>query len=592
MVSRSDRRALRITSRRTAIAVLSVFALVCAGAVGLTAVQREDGGAAAVSASNPCVGDSLPAGGIQHLVIVWFENTSAASDGTVSGAPFVNSLVGHCTHAQRYTDANYKVDGTTKDGSYNSRPSYVTEATGVSPTVHGVKDDSYTAKTTKENVWHQMQAAGRDARAYTEGRASGDVCSGGGATSGSYHNSLRAVSPTIPNAWCNQHDVDLSTFDPAHLPDLAMIFPKNTSNWHDNSVSSGDTWLNQHLSPLLNSAQYASGDTAVVFITDEDTPVVNAFIAPSIGHATIPAASHFAVGRLTAELLGLPLIGDQARAPALTGMFGNGVPPSTTSSSSTSTSSTSSSTSTSTSSTSPTTRPDGTSTQHSGTQFVSSMYLYVVNSGCWEGGNAWDTDAWDGPWDGFHHSAAWSIKGPNVTIRGTVAVNFGDAYQVASTDSAGWLLDHVYGVYGHDDAIENDRHQAGTVKGSIFTTFVGYSDSGENTTDGSARTVTLDGNYIQLAPIPGTYKPDTYGTPGTGSLFKLDSNAARLRLIGNTFVASVIPASYGSLEPPPADKLAACTGNTVKWLGTPGGFPASAKAAWLARCPDTIFVGA
>jgi hypothetical protein len=117
--------------------------------------------------------------------------------------------------------------------------------------------------------------AGRSANAYMEGRASGDVCSGGGATSGSYHDSLRAVSPTLTNAWCNAHDLDLSQFDPAHLPAYSAVYPKNTSNWHDNSISSGDTWLKDHLSPLLNSPAYAAGDVAVVFHTDEDTPVVN-----------------------------------------------------------------------------------------------------------------------------------------------------------------------------------------------------------------------------------------------------------------------------------------------------------------------------
>jgi hypothetical protein len=134
------------------------------------------------------------------------------------------------------------------------------------------------------------------------------------------------VSPTLTNAWCNAHDLDLSQFDPAHLPAYSAIYPKNTSNWHDNSISSGDTWLKDHLSPLLNSPAYAAGDVAVVFHTDEDTPVVNAVIAPSVKPgAVIPAASHFSITRLIDDVMGQPELGDSPRAPSLLGLLGGGV---------------------------------------------------------------------------------------------------------------------------------------------------------------------------------------------------------------------------------------------------------------------------
>jgi hypothetical protein len=586
-------------SRGIRVGIVAGFAALFALGGALALTDPGSGGGATVSASSPCVGAPAPSGGFHHVVEVWFENTSAGSGGTVSGAPFVNSLVTGCGHASRWTDANYRVDGTTKDGSYNSRPSYVTAATGVSPTVHGVTDDSYTAKTSKPNVWAQAMNAGRSANAYMEGRASGDVCSGGGATSGSYHDSLRAVSPTLTNAWCNAHDLDLSQFDPAHLPAYSAVYPKNTSNWHDNSISSGDTWLKDHLSPLLNSPAYAAGDVAVVFHTDEDTPVVNAVIAPSVKPgAVIPAASHFSITRLIDDVMGQPELGDSPRAPSLLGLLGGGVVSTTTSSttgsstsSSTATSSSTSS-STTTTSTSTTTRPQGGCVDHTGTlDLTSSQYLHVVTSGCWQGGIAWDTDPADAPWSTFHHSAAWLVKGPGVTIRDTIAVQFGDSYQIASTNAAGWMLDNVQGHVGRDDAIENDRHQSGTAKGSTFSSFVLYSDSGGNTTDGSSRTVVLNGNDFHLDAIPSQYKPDNYASH-VGTLFKIDKYAARLWLVGNRFVMEDLTPSYGSLGPPPASKIAHCSGNVIVWSGTPGGYPASAKAAWLSECSDTKFLGA
>jgi len=254
-----------------------------------------------------------------------FENTSQSAV-TPSTAPFVSSLINGCATSKVWNDANHKVTGAS-DGSYNSKPSYATLTSGVSPTVHGLKDDTYTTKSAFANVYQQLMNAGRNGTTYIEGRASGDVCSGGGSSSGSYHDPLRYWSD-IPNAWCNAHDLDLSQFNPAALPDLSVIIPKNTSNWHDNSVASGDAWLKTHLSPLLNSPTYATGDTAVFFLTDEESPVVNALIAPSVHPGTLVAAgspnpvSHFSWLRVTEELLGLPLLGDTPQAPDLRGIFG------------------------------------------------------------------------------------------------------------------------------------------------------------------------------------------------------------------------------------------------------------------------------
>lgn len=586
------------------LAILSVTAALIWG--GLFASQPGD--AAGVSATNPCVGAVSP--GIKHLVIVWFENTSASSDGTVSGAPFVNSLVKGCGHVQRMTDANYKVDMTTKDGSYNSKPSYATAASGVSPTVHGLKDDTYTTKSGAANVWRQAEQNNLDARSYVEGRASGDVCSGGGSSSGSYHDSLRYWT-NVSNAWCNSHDLDLSKFDSANLPTVAQVHPKNTSNWHDNSISAGDTWLKNFLTPLLDSPAYAAGDVAVLFATDEETPIVNAMVAPSVMPGSVMAkASHFSTTRLIDTVLGVPLIGDAAQAPDLLPLFNAGSNPTTTTTLPTTTTTGPPTTTTTTPPTTTTTVPpvqgcETVTRTYSGSQGKTRpgtisgrvdaraawwlgqepypITFAAAPGSCWQGGTVFGTWPTTASWDTFHHTGAINAKGgaANLTISDMAVVNYGDSFRFEA-GATNWTLDHVRSWWGHDDAIEDDALLGGTIRNSLFESYVGFSARDDtNTYDGTANTVTIDNSTLRLQPTPTVYK----GTaPGTGGWFKLGAKSPSMVLRGSTFVAQQLP-NHQDLKPPTT--LKACSGNTVLWLGD-GDFPE--RAAWSSACPDTTIV--
>ena len=74
---------------------------------------------------------------------------------------------------------------------------------------------------------------------------------------------------------------------------------------------------------MLNSQAYANGDLAIFFLWDEDTPIPNVLLAPSVIPGTkIPAPtgnpiSHFSALRTWEEMLDLPLLGDTGAAPSL-----------------------------------------------------------------------------------------------------------------------------------------------------------------------------------------------------------------------------------------------------------------------------------
>jgi phospholipase C len=217
------------------------------------------------------------------------------------------------------------VDGS-PDGNYNSKPSYATLTNGVSPSVHGLTNDSYSAKTSVDNIYHQLDLAGISFKDYYEAGAGG--C--GVRFSGDYHDPIRYYTNVA--SICNAHDVPLSTFmddvNNGNLPAFSMLLPTNSHNMHNNSVASGDAYAQSILDPLLNSQAYARGDLAIFFLWDEDSPIPNVLLAPSIKtgtQVTVPSGnpiSHFSALRTWEEMLDLPLIGDTNKAPSLLPFFG------------------------------------------------------------------------------------------------------------------------------------------------------------------------------------------------------------------------------------------------------------------------------
>jgi hypothetical protein len=281
-----------------------------------------------VSSTTPCVGNAAPAQW-KHIVVLMFENKTYSSVIGSSNAPYITSLASKCGSYTAWKDANYKVTGSS-DGSYNSKPNYATLTSGVPPSVHGLKDDSYSTTSSVDNIFNRFNNAGKSQKTYQPGPAG--QCSTSN-YSGAYHDAMRyytniGAQSSSPSTFCNTHDVNISTFmtdvNAGNLPNFSIVLPTNDQNMHNNSISSGDTWAKDFLNPLLDSAQYKSGDTAIFFLWDEDTPIPNVLIAPSIKAGSHPSApsgnpiSHFSATRTWQEMLGLsPTLGDTGQAPSL-----------------------------------------------------------------------------------------------------------------------------------------------------------------------------------------------------------------------------------------------------------------------------------
>jgi len=275
-----------------------------------------------VGADNPCIGAPPPAKW-NHIVVLIFENKKYSQ--VIGSAQYITSLANKCATATNWKDADTKVDGSA-DGNYISKPSYATLTNGLSPSAHGLIDDTYSTNTDVDNIYNQLNLAGKSFKDYYEGGAGG--C--GVRFSGDYHDPLRYYTDVA--SICDAHDVPLTTFmtdvNSGNLPDFSLILPTNKHNMHDNSVASGDAYAQTILDPLLNSEAYAKGDLAIFFIWDEESPIPNVLLAPSIAIRTKITVSsgnpvsHFSAIRTWEEMLDLPLLGDTNQAPSLLPFFG------------------------------------------------------------------------------------------------------------------------------------------------------------------------------------------------------------------------------------------------------------------------------
>ncbi len=279
--------------------------------------------AANVKLSDPCSGEPAPSQW-NHVLVLMFEHHHGGI-GSPS-MPYITSLAAKCGTANNWSDADFQVNGVV-DGEYNSKPSYATLTNGLSPTAHGLIDDEYESKTDTESIFDQLNKAEKSFKVYYDAEAGG--CSVD--FNGAYHDPIRYYNSMT--SICDQHDVPLSTFmtdlNSGNLPVFSMIIPSNDHNQHDNSLESGDAWAKKFLEPVLSSATYQQGDVAVFFLWDEDNPVPNVLIAPSIVPSSkVPESSsgnpisHFSALRTWEEMLGLPLLGDTDQAPSLLAFFG------------------------------------------------------------------------------------------------------------------------------------------------------------------------------------------------------------------------------------------------------------------------------
>jgi len=265
-----------------------------------------------------CGATTTPTATYSHVVVVMEENRTWSTVGGVGFGdqymPFLRDLGANCTVYSDWVETNT---------SQNSLNQYIGLASGVSN--DSTVDDCSpgpTCRSTDDNIFRQVRRAGGTARSYVEGASTG--CSDAGNAAKHVPAMYFFGTYTDGSGTHNDHDFcatevrPLSEFDVDHLPTFAMITPDLCNDGHDCVNASVDTWAAAHLQPILDSASYASGDTVVMVLYDEDRPVPNLIVAPTAhrGVQNLAGAGHAAALRTWEELLGLPIMGTPAVAAA------------------------------------------------------------------------------------------------------------------------------------------------------------------------------------------------------------------------------------------------------------------------------------
>lgn len=291
----------RSVYRRSRAAVASAVAF-AAAAIGLwTGLGGESPAHAAGAVPTP-----------DHVVVVVFENHAYSQVIGSSSAPYINSLKsGGANLSQSYAE------------THPSQPNYFALFSG---STQGITDDScYTPGfSSAPNLASELIAAGRTWASYNESLPSqgSTTCS-----SGNYarkHNPWFGFGnvPTSSARTFAQFPADYST-----LPQMSFVVPDLCSDMHDCSVSTGDTWLKNHLGAY---ATWANTHNSLLVVTfDEDNklsgnriPTVFYGQPVTAGSSSATTYNHYDLLRTLEDTQGLTThAGNAASGKDITGIW-------------------------------------------------------------------------------------------------------------------------------------------------------------------------------------------------------------------------------------------------------------------------------
>ena len=226
-----------------------------------------------VAPSGPCGIAAGPPARYDHVVIVMYENKSVAGVIGNAAAPYTTALAHACGYATSYADAG---------SQFKSLHNYIALTSGLDNTP--VQTDcvpSATCSTAVDNLFRQVRTKGGTAISYQESMGSNCRLTNFG-TYAPKHNPAAYYVGSTDRAACATDDVDYASFDPGHLPTLAFITPNLINDTHDGTVAQGDLWAQTNVEVILKGADYRAGRTAVLWLRDENTPMPNVVIAPSL----------------------------------------------------------------------------------------------------------------------------------------------------------------------------------------------------------------------------------------------------------------------------------------------------------------------
>ena len=268
---------------------------------------------ASIPSAAPCGHAAAPPARYEHVVWIWMENHSVDEVlGASAPTPFERGLAAVCGAGTAYRAVGSP-----------SLPNYLGATSG---STNGVHDDASPSAhpIVTDNLFRQVRAKGGTARSFEEAMRSNCQLE----SSGTYavkHNPQAYFADPSDRAACQRDDVPLGDLSSGAfvdaltngaLPTFSFITPDLCHDTHDCGVAEGDRWLQQWVTPILSSATYQRGSTAVFIVWDEPTPMPVIVISPTTpsGTSSRVGFDHYSLLRTTEELLGLSPVLAQAAA--------------------------------------------------------------------------------------------------------------------------------------------------------------------------------------------------------------------------------------------------------------------------------------
>jgi hypothetical protein len=254
---------MRVRKTLATAAVLALAgALTTTGAAGATTTRS-------LTAQGPCgllAYDAKHRPAYQHVVVIMDENLSAASFQASTQAPYLHGLAAACG-----SEADMHA------ATHPSQANYMAATSGVA-TASGLHS-------TSDNVFHQLQVAGKTWRDYAESMPTS--CARQSAAAPTYRTghtpAFWYTDLTKTANTCKQDDVPMSpALDQAlatdKLPAFSWITPDlcDDMHWVDSCgypttsrVAAGDAWLGALIPRLTALPSYQAGHTLIIVTFDE-----------------------------------------------------------------------------------------------------------------------------------------------------------------------------------------------------------------------------------------------------------------------------------------------------------------------------------
>jgi len=256
--------------------------------------------------ANPCGTASAPPAKYEHVMWMIFENKTHSQVIGSPNAPYMTQKARQCASVSSWRDAGQGLP---------SLPNYLAMTSGSTQGVTSNSNPSGLPTITANNIFRQVRSTGQSYKSYMEDMPSNCRLTASYPYAERHNPEIYYQGPG-DRAACAINNVPLGNVGAGHLandlanntlPNFSVIVPNDCNNMHDCSVATGDTWLSQWLPVILNSQSYRAGRTAIFLVFDEDTPIPNFVVAPSVVPGTViqGSYSHYSLLRTTEEMLGI-----------------------------------------------------------------------------------------------------------------------------------------------------------------------------------------------------------------------------------------------------------------------------------------------